>query len=116
MYNSPGYTGSGKYIIQVVYSEGKQCYIWSRDNYTCVYTGEKLNRETLSVDHVIPKSMGGQCTWENLVTCQRILNSNKGSKTLKEAKLKLRYTPFKPSDGYQFNLYKQEWYSFVANM
>jgi hypothetical protein len=90
--------------------------IWSRDNYTCVYTGEKLNRETLSVDHVIPKSMGGGCTWENLVTCQRILNSNKGSKTLKEAKLKLRYKPFKPSDGYQFNLYKQEWYSFVANM
>lgn len=90
--------------------------IWERDNYTCVYTGEKLNRATLSVDHVIPKSIGGKCTWENLVTCQRILNSNKGSKTLKEAKLKLRYTPFKPADGHQFNLYKQEWYSFVANM
>jgi 5-methylcytosine-specific restriction endonuclease McrA len=90
--------------------------IWERDNYTCVYTGEKLNRTTLSIDHVIPKSKGGGSTWENLVTCQRILNSNKGSKTLKEAKLKLRYKPFKPVDGHQFNLYKQEWHSFVANM
>tara|TARA_R110001606_G_C15215706_1_gene633394 strand:- start:284 stop:775 length:492 start_codon:yes stop_codon:yes gene_type:complete len=89
--------------------------IWERDKYTCVYTGEKLNKETLSIDHVIPKSSGGCSTWENLVTCQRILNSNKGSKSLKEAKLKLRYRPYKPKDGYQFNLYKQEWHSFVAN-
>ena len=90
--------------------------IWERDKYTCVYTGEKLNKETLSIDHVIPKSSGGGSTWENLVTCQRRLNSNKGSKSLKEAKLKLRYRPYKPKDGYQFNLYKQEWHSFVANM
>lgn len=90
--------------------------IWERDNYTCVYTGEKLNRATLSIDHIIPKSKGGGSTWENLVTCQRVLNSNKGSKTLKEAKLKLRYKPFKPADGHQFNLYKQEWHAFVANM
>ena len=89
--------------------------IWERDNYTCVYTGEKLNRETLSIDHIIPKSKGGGSTWENLVTCQRILNSNKGSKTLKESKLKLRYKPVKPADGRQFDLYKQEWHSFVAN-
>tara|TARA_R110000764_G_scaffold20248_6_gene52127 strand:- start:590 stop:1189 length:600 start_codon:yes stop_codon:yes gene_type:complete len=90
--------------------------IWERDKFTCVYTGEKLNRETLSIDHVIPKSKGGGSTWENLVTCQRILNSNKGSKTLKEAKLKLQYRPFKPADGHQFDLYRQEWHSFVANM
>jgi len=90
--------------------------IWERDNYTCVYTGKKLNKETLSVDHVIPRSKGGNSTWENLVTCDRLTNSNKGSKTLVEAKLKLKYKPYRPRDGYQFNLYKEEWHSFVANM
>lgn len=90
--------------------------IWERDNRTCVYTGKKLTQEELSVDHVIPKSKGGEDTWENLVTCDRLLNSQKGSKTLKEARLKLRYKPYRPRDGYQFNLYKEEWHSFVANM
>ncbi len=90
--------------------------IWERDNYTCVYTGQKLNKQTLSVDHVVPRSKGGASTWENLVTCDRLTNSKKGSKNLLESKLKLKYKPYKPKDGFQFNLYKEEWHSFVANM
>lgn len=91
--------------------------IWERDDNTCVYTGKKLTEKELSVDHVIPKSKGGDSTWENLVTCDRLLNSQKGSKTLKEARLKLRYKPFRPVDNvFKFKVYKDEWFSFVANL
>ena len=91
--------------------------IWERDDNTCVYTGRRLKEKELSVDHVIPKSKGGDSTWENLVTCDRLLNSQKGSKSLKEARLKLRYKPFRPVDNiFKFKVYKDEWFSFVANL
>ena len=89
--------------------------IWERDKYTCVYTGKKLSKEELSVDHVFPKSKGGKDTWENLVTCDKLLNSKKGNKSVSETKLKLKYKPFKPGDGYKFEIYRDEWYSFLAN-
>jgi 5-methylcytosine-specific restriction endonuclease McrA len=90
--------------------------IFKRDNYTCVYTGKKLSKDELSVDHVIPRSKGGTDTWENLVTCDRLLNSMKGSKTLTEAGLKLRYKPYKPSNGLVFDIFKDDWSSFLKNI
>tara|TARA_R110002050_G_scaffold42179_1_gene101817 strand:- start:1573 stop:2178 length:606 start_codon:yes stop_codon:yes gene_type:complete len=91
--------------------------IWERDNNTCVYTGKKLTEKELSIDHVVPTSKGGGSTWENLVTCDRLLNSQKGSKSVKEAKLKLRYKPFRPNDSiFQFKSYNEQWHSFVANL
>ena len=89
--------------------------IWERDKYTCVYTGKKLQKTELSIDHVFPKSMGGKDTWDNLVTCDKLLNSKKSNKLLSETKLKLQYKPFKPLDGYKFEIYREEWHSFLAN-
>lgn len=90
--------------------------IYKRDNFTCVYTGQKLTKEALSIDHVIPRSKGGTDTWENLVTCDRLLNSKKGSQTLAEAKLKLRYKPYKPDNGMIFDTFKDEWSIFLKNL
>jgi 5-methylcytosine-specific restriction endonuclease McrA len=90
--------------------------IFKRDNYTCVYTGKKLAKEDLSVDHVIPRSKGGDNTWENLVTCDRLVNSIKGSKTLGEAGLRLRYKPYKPTNGMVFDIFKEDWTMFLKNI
>lgn len=90
--------------------------IFKRDNYTCLYTGKKLSKEDLSVDHVIPRSKGGDNTWENLATCDRIVNSTKGSKTLKEAGLKLKYKPYKPTNGMVFDIFKEDWAMFLKNI
>ena len=89
--------------------------IYKRDNFTCVYTGKKLTKEELSVDHVIPKSRGGKNTWENLVTCSRLLNSQKSNMTVEDVGLKLRYKPFKPTNGLIFEIYKDEWSSFLKS-
>lgn len=71
--------------------------IWERDNYTCAYTLKKLQKSELSVDHIIPTSRGGEDTWLNKVTCDRELNSRKGSKTPEEAGLKLKFKPTIPT-------------------
>lgn len=89
--------------------------IYKRDNFTCVYTGKKLHKDQLSIDHVIPKSKGGADTWENLVTCDRSLNLKKSDMNLNEAGLKLRYRPTKPNNGLTFDIYKDEWSSFLRN-
>ena len=43
-----------------------------RDEETCKYCG-KRSRD-LTLDHVLPRSRGGQSTWENLVACCRTCN------------------------------------------
>lgn len=87
--------------------------IWKRDNYICQYTGKKLTKENLSVDHVLPSSRGGKNTWENLVTCDKQLNSWKSDRTPKECNLKLLAKPTKPSNGMVFSFMREEWEMFV---
>lgn len=60
--------------------------IFKRDNHTCVYCGfdGKKNREKLTLDHVFPKSKGGKDEWENLVTCCKTCNGEKGDLMLEE--------------------------------
>lgn len=88
--------------------------IWKRDNYICQYTGKKLTREELSVDHILPVSRGGQNTWENLVTCDKEVNRIKSDRTPKEAKMKLLSVPCKPSNGMVFSFMRKEWEMFVG--
>jgi 5-methylcytosine-specific restriction endonuclease McrA len=70
--------------------------IRKRDNNTCQYTGKKLNSEEGSIDHVIPKSKGGENSWDNMVYCDKKLNTLKGDKSLSEANLKLIKNPSEP--------------------
>lgn len=89
--------------------------IWQRDNYTCQYTGKKLSREDLTVDHILPSSRGGGNTWENLVTCDRALNVWKSDRTPSECGLKLINKPNKPKNGMVFSFMRDEWKMFIDN-
>ena len=40
--------------------------VFQRDHHTCQYCGYRGDK--LSIDHVIPRSRGGQDTWENVTT------------------------------------------------
>jgi len=62
-----------------------------RDEDTCQYCG-KHSRE-LTLDHVVPRSRGGQSTWENLVASCRACNGKKGNRLLKEANMRLLRQP-----------------------
>lgn len=85
------------------YVELKQL-VWERDNYICRYCGTDLynnyalwlrwvcfhnkkwgyrvpTKERPTVDHVIPRSKGGETTTANLVTCCQPCNTEKDNKS-----------------------------------
>jgi 5-methylcytosine-specific restriction endonuclease McrA len=68
--------------------------ILARDNYTCQYCGHRGH--DLTVDHVIPRRLGGPTTWENLVCCCKKCNTRKGDKTLAQVNFVLRRQPRRP--------------------
>ena len=55
-----------------------------RDRNTCQYCSVILPSSELTLDHVIPRSRGGNSTWENLVACCHGCNRRKGNRMLNE--------------------------------
>jgi 5-methylcytosine-specific restriction endonuclease McrA len=70
--------------------------VYTRDHGACQYCATKVSRADATYDHVIPRSQGGQTTWENVVICCTPCNQKKGGRTPEQAKMRLRSTPAKP--------------------
>ncbi|MBI2162742.1 MAG: HNH endonuclease [candidate division NC10 bacterium] len=49
--------------------------ILKRDAHTCQYCGRN-GGERMTIDHVIPKSLGGRTVWENVVSACRACNGH----------------------------------------
>jgi 5-methylcytosine-specific restriction endonuclease McrA len=64
-----------------------------RDRYVCQYCGKPLRSHEITLDHIVPKSRGGESNWENLAACCPRCNVRKGSKLPEEAGLKLIKDP-----------------------
>ncbi|MCG2587838.1 HNH endonuclease [Rhodohalobacter sulfatireducens] len=67
--------------------------IMKRDQHTCQYCGTKSD---LTLDHVLPRSRGGEDSWENLVTACNKCNVKKGNRTPDEARMPLDIEPYRP--------------------
>ena len=72
--------------------------IRERDGNRCQHTGALLHPDEGNIDHVIPRSLGGADTWENLVWSSKAVNSKKGNRLPREAGLQLLSTPRAPRD------------------
>ena len=70
--------------------------IFARDKFTCQYCGRKPARSELNLDHVIPRSLGGRTTWENVVASCVDCNRRKGGRTPAQARLRLLRQPMRP--------------------
>ena len=57
--------------------------LFLRDTFNCQYCGELFPQSELTIDHVIPRSLGGGTDWENCVSSCKSCNSNKGSRLIK---------------------------------
>ena len=69
--------------------------IIKRDGGRCQYCGKKGSQMT--VDHVIPKNLGGKDSWENLVCACVKCNNKKGNQTPEEAGMTLSKKPQRPN-------------------
>lgn len=90
--------------------------IMRRDNHTCQYCGRRLHR--LTIDHVVPRRLGGRHWWDNLVAACPACNHHKGGRMLADAHMSLLRKPREPkaTARYLFGGYleeNQEWDSFI---
>ena len=67
--------------------------LFLRDSFSCQYCGSP---DDLTFDHLIPRSRGGQTTWQNVVAACSPCNLKKGSKSLRRAGMNLRRPPRQP--------------------
>lgn len=72
-----------------------------RDGYICQYCGGNFSKPELTVDHILPKSKGGDKSWENLVACCHACNQKKGDKLLSQTQMSLLRLPFRPTNAIQ---------------
>jgi 5-methylcytosine-specific restriction endonuclease McrA len=70
--------------------------IFARDKFTCQYCGVRPPRSQLNLDHVVPRSLGGKTSWENVVASCVDCNRRKGGRTPQQARLSLRRRPARP--------------------
>jgi 5-methylcytosine-specific restriction endonuclease McrA len=70
--------------------------LFARDRNTCQYCGRHFPTSELSIDHVVPRTQGGQDTWENLVCACIRCNARKGGRTPDQATMKLVRRPIRP--------------------
>ncbi|MGD2155865.1 MAG: HNH endonuclease [Anaerolineales bacterium] len=90
--------------------------VFRRDGFACQYCGKKAAHLTL--DHVVPKHLGGTLSWDNLVTACAACNHRKGGRTLEQAHMHLLRAPKEPpaSARYIFERYipgNLEWTPFL---
>lgn len=90
--------------------------IRERDRNRCQYTGKVLRPDEGSIDHIVPRSRGGQDSWENCVWASKKINSRKGSRLPEEAGLTLMRQPFEmremPVTAFIRNPYQVEDWKF----
>ena len=67
-----------------------------RDHFTCQYCGAQPGAESITIDHVLPRSQGGASSWTNCVAACERCNVRKGDRTPDQAGLKLRRRPVRP--------------------
>jgi 5-methylcytosine-specific restriction endonuclease McrA len=68
--------------------------VFARDDWTCQYCGARSN---LTVDHVVPRSKGGESSWENIVASCAPCNRRKGNALLRQAGMNLMRQPKTPN-------------------
>ena len=68
--------------------------VFLRDRFSCQYCGSPDN---LTFDHVLPRRLGGQSTWENIVAACSPCNLKKGGRTPKQAGMPLLVAPIRPT-------------------
>ena len=72
--------------------------LYARDRGCCQYCGKPLSYDKSTVDHIIPRSRGGNDNWENIVLSCAPCNYKKGNRLLGELDMELRCVPFRPGN------------------
>lgn len=90
-------------LIKAIRNLWRKSIPWSktnvhiRDGYTCQYCGAKVAKNKATIDHVIPKDLGGKNGWENTVCSCFSCNNKKENRTPSQAEMSLKRLPYTPT-------------------
>ncbi|MCZ2142637.1 MAG: HNH endonuclease [Ignavibacteriales bacterium] len=89
--------------------------ILRRDSHRCAYCGK--SNIPLTIDHIIPRSKGGENSWENLISACPKCNSKKGDRTPAEAGMTLKFRPYAPNSlffiKFTVGIFDNRWKPFL---
>ena len=86
-----------RYVVKVPYYRHaalSRRAVFARDDHRCQYCGEHAD----SIDHIFPRSRGGQHEWENVAAACRPCNLKKRDRTPQEAGMRLARPPSAPRE------------------
>jgi 5-methylcytosine-specific restriction endonuclease McrA len=86
-----------RYVVKVPYHRRtalSRRALFVRDDHRCQYCHGPAD----SIDHVMPRSRGGQHEWENVVAACRPCNLRKRDRTPDEANMRLAKAPMRPRE------------------
>jgi 5-methylcytosine-specific restriction endonuclease McrA len=85
-----------RYLVKVPYRRRaplNRRAVFLRDDHRCQYCGRRAE----NVDHVVPRSRGGEHAWDNVVACCARCNTHKRDRMLHETSMRLARRPQSPS-------------------
>ena len=83
--------------------------VLERDGFRCIYCGIRLGgkhqqhvmkKADFTIDHIVPKSRGGNDTWSNTACACFRCNHRKGDRVPHEAGMRLLWEPKRPRTSY----------------
>jgi 5-methylcytosine-specific restriction endonuclease McrA len=86
-----------RYVVKVPYHRRtalSRRAVFARDDHRCGYCGGHAD----SIDHVLPRSRGGQHVWENVIAACRPCNLRKRDRTPEEAGMRIASRPAAPRE------------------
>jgi len=86
-----------RYVVKVPYHRRtalSRRAVFARDDHNCQYCGETAD----SIDHIMPRSRGGEHAWENVAAACRPCNLSKRDRTPDEAGMHLARLPRAPRE------------------
>lgn len=86
-----------RYFVRVPHQRGaplSRRAVFMRDDHRCQY----CSRRAENLDHVVPRSRGGEHIWENVVACCTRCNTHKRDRLLHETSMKLARAPRVPTN------------------
>jgi 5-methylcytosine-specific restriction endonuclease McrA len=70
--------------------------LYRRDQHRCQYCGRNPGMRHLTIDHIVPRSVGGLTSWTNCVLACAGCNGRKGNQTPRQAGMRLLRQPERP--------------------
>jgi hypothetical protein len=89
--------------------------VYKRDGHKCQYCN---STRRLTIDHVVPRSKGGDESWTNKVVACSSCYTKKGDKLLEHTDMKLLKQPTAPLNKFVFALWDSnspEWQQYIYN-